>query len=59
MIMKTKNNKPVIPAMGLLKGYDFTCLVCGYEWNRKSKRAPFFIPKECPECKNRKWNVKK
>jgi rubrerythrin len=52
--MKTKTI-PVKPVK-----YDFTCLVCGYEWNRKSKRAPAgFKPKECPECKNRKWNVKK
>lgn len=30
------------------------CRQCGYKWTARKKH-----PKECPECKSRKWHKKK
>lgn len=36
---------------------EYTCLQCGYAWNRRDKRnKEKFRPKSCPECKRRDWD---
>jgi predicted Zn-ribbon and HTH transcriptional regulator len=31
---------------------SYTCKKCGYTWIPRTERKP----KECPECKRRKWD---
>lgn len=31
----------------------YKCLSCGYEWLPRVDE-----PKECPNCKNRNWNIR-
>lgn len=34
----------------------YECNKCGYKWDPKK---PDVVPKECPHCKNRKWQLKR
>jgi len=33
--------------------FNLVCQQCGHEWVRRGK----LLPKVCPKCKSRKWNV--
>ena len=34
------------------KNMELKCKKCNYKWKSRIKK----IPKECPDCKSRKWN---
>ena len=35
----------------IIMSKELSCLQCGYSWEPRKKK-----PKECPDCKSRKWD---